>query len=175
MAQGPGGDPPELAARTEVAALTEPRELPPELEVEPRHDPVLEKQGVGSPTPAPAVAPKHSGRPELALSARSVSVRENEGVVSIDIVRSGDMSVPVQISWRTRDGTAHGGDDYASFDRSSESLRAGETRRTLYVPIASDALPEGVEHFYLHLDPEPSGAAVVGIATAQITVIDDDR
>jgi hypothetical protein len=175
MAQGPGGSSPELAARTEVAALAEPRELPPQLDAEPRHDPLLEKQGSDSPTRAQAVAPKSSGRPELALSARSVTAREDEGAVSIDIVRSGDTSVPVHISWRTRDGTAHGGDDYASFGRSSESLRAGETRRTLYIPIASDALPEGVEHFYLHLDPEPSGAAVVGIAMAQITVIDDDR
>jgi hypothetical protein len=112
--------------------------------------------------------------PRVSLSAPSVTAYESQGVVTIAIARDGALTQPVDIIWWTSDGTAHANDDYASFGRRVETLRAGDRVRKLHIPLASDQLPENLEYFYVHLDPGVRGARIGGAATAKISVIDDD-
>ncbi|HZL94191.1 MAG TPA: protein kinase [Vicinamibacterales bacterium] len=121
----------------------------------------------------PAGPTAHS-LPRVSLSAPSLTAYEGQGVVTIAIVRNGALSQPVDIIWWTSDGTAHAGNDYASFGRRVESLRAGDSVRKLQIPLASDQLPENLEYFYVHLDSGVRDPRMVGTATAKISVIDDD-
>ncbi len=109
----------------------------------------------------------------VGLSTKSVTAYENQGMVSIDLIRHGDASRAVDVVWWTSDGTAHAGDDYASFGRRVETLGPGETKRTLYIPLASDALPESVEHFYVHIQAADNDRSR-NITVAEVTILDDD-
>jgi hypothetical protein len=111
----------------------------------------------------------------VSLSAAALTVRENQRVATIDIVRSGPMDRPVEVIWWTADGTASARDDYAAFGRRLETLAAGQAALTLHIPIGADATAEPDEYFYVNLDSKPNGARIGGFANAKITIIDDDR
>lgn len=119
-------------------------------------------------------ASESPARPSLSLSSATLVARESHGGVSIDVVRAGDDSVPIEFVWWTSDDTAVAGDDYASFGRRVETLQAGESMSTLYVPLTHDVLPEPDERFFIHLAIETADAEVGDVSTAQVTIIDDD-
>jgi hypothetical protein len=112
--------------------------------------------------------------PSVTLSTRSVTVYESQVMAAVDVIRSGDSATPIDIVWWTSDGTARAVDDYASFGPRVETLTAGETVHTLYVPLAADAVGESPEHFYVNFDTWPRDAALDGTVTAEIRIIDDD-
>jgi hypothetical protein len=111
----------------------------------------------------------------VSLSAAAVTVRENQAVATIDIVRSGPLDKAVEVIWWTSDGTATAREDYAAFGRRLETFAAGQTVVTLHIPIGADSVPEPDEYFYVNLDSKPNGARISGFANAKITIIDDDR
>jgi hypothetical protein len=111
----------------------------------------------------------------LSLSSSARVARESLGGLSIDVVRGGDTDGEVEFVWWTSEDTARAGEDFASFGRRVERLPAGESKLTLYIPLTSDAVPEPDERFFIHLAAQGPGVALSGIATAQVTLIDDDR
>jgi hypothetical protein len=115
------------------------------------------------------------GATTVSLSAPTVTVRENQSVATIDIVRSGPTDHPVEVIWWTSDGTASARDDYASFGKRLETIPAGKSSITLHIPIGDDKTPEPGEYFYVNLDSKPKGAVIGDIARATVTIIDDDR
>lgn len=126
--------------------------------------------------PSAAAAPAPAdGRPVLSFSRASYVAREGQTVVSVDIVRAGDSTVPAKAVWWTSDGTARAEDDYGGFDKRVETLMPGEMRHTLYIPIVSDAAAEGDESFRVHLGAPAGGARIGSIGSAEVTIIDDDR
>jgi hypothetical protein len=131
------------------------------------------------PAPPPRLGAASNGTdPTVAtvsLSAAALTVRENQRVATIDVVRAGPMDRPVEVIWWTSDGTANARDDYASFGRRLETLAAGQAALTLHIPIGADATAEADEYFYVNLDSRPNGARIGGFANAKVTIIDDDR
>jgi hypothetical protein len=115
------------------------------------------------------------GSTTVSLSAPAITVRENQSVATIDIVRSGPTDHPVEVIWWTSDGTASARDDYASFGKRLETIPAGKSSVTLHIPIGDDKTPEPGEYFYVNLDSKPKGAVVGSIARATVTIVDDDR
>jgi tRNA A-37 threonylcarbamoyl transferase component Bud32 len=132
------------------------------------------RSGAEPPSAAPVPAPA-GGRVALSFSRASYVAREGQTVASVDIVRSGDSTVPVKLVWWTSDGTARAEDDYGGFDKRVETLKPGEMRHTLYIPIVSDATAEGDESFRVHLGVPAAGADIGSIGTAQVTIVDDER
>ena len=78
---------------------------------------------------------------------------------------------PVTINFRTADGTAVAGADYQSVS-GKLTFAAGQTVRTIAVPIAGDRLGETDARFTVRL----SGAknATIGDGTGLVTILDDE-
>ena len=111
-------------------------------------------------------------RGPVGLSVADARAMEGEDktvdfVVSLSRAASG----PVTVAYRTVDGTARAGEDYA---RTGGTLRfaPGETGKTVSVPVLDDLIDEGKETFTLRLD-NASGARIAD-ATAIGTIENSD-
>jgi hypothetical protein len=132
-----------------------------------------------SATPTPA-----SARLELAASGYSVSENETTGVITLQVNRTGDSSSAVTVDYLTSDangatpcqsngnGTASERCDYAT---AAGTLRfaAGETLKTIQIPIINDAYVEPNETFSLTLQ-NFQGASAGTTLTASVTIVDND-
>ena len=120
-------------------------------------------------------APTSAPRRAATLSAQPVTVNENQRVAKVTVVRSGDLRRRLDFVWLTIEATAHAGDDYADFGARIESFGPGEAKRTLSVPLASDAVPELSETFYVRVDVEQeAGQRHDEPTTTAIRIVDDD-
>lgn len=101
-------------------------------------------------------------------------VDENAGLATITVVRIGDDG-PVQVNYAT---SLQPGDtaSVADFTAVSGTLTFanGQTTRTFQVPIVNDMLVEGPETLTLILSNPTGGARLGGIATATLTIRDDE-
>jgi hypothetical protein len=117
------------------------------------------------------------------LSAPSYSASEGAQRMSIIVTRTGDISVAVTANYATSDnsglnacssitGLASARCDYAT---SVGTLRfaAGETSKTILIPIVDDAFAEGAESFTISLS-NPSEASLGTPITAALTITDND-
>jgi len=109
-------------------------------------------------------------RRNATLSAPSITVRENQRVAKIAVIRGGDLTHRLDFVWHTRPGTAHAGDDYADLGAQVESFAPGESKHTLYVPLASDTRSESAETFYVRIEVDGRAEPT----TAEVRIIDDD-
>ncbi|MEI6639727.1 MAG: Calx-beta domain-containing protein, partial [Chlorobium sp.] len=109
-----------------------------------------------------------NGRNDIFLSIDSdIAVNESAGSVTFTITRSGDSAVPASVHYATSDGTAKAAD----YSATSGNLlfAAGETSKTLAVPILDDAILEGSEMFNLALSSPSLGTTITkSFATATI-------
>ncbi len=118
----------------------------------------------------------------LQLSASSYTVGEAIGSAGIVVNRTGNTSGAVTIDFATSDssglnacrsvtGVASSRCDYAT---TIGTLRfaAGETSKTIYIPIVDDNITDGNETFTLTLS-NPSGASLGTTSAATITITDN--
>jgi len=111
--------------------------------------------------------------------------------VSVQVLRSGDVSKAVTVDYKTRDGTATQSTDYIATEGKLE-FKAGETTKEIAITIIDDTAYELDEEFYVELsnvtieqgdsakDTSENGAAtskvVLGrIWTTTVIIIDDDE
>ncbi len=120
--------------------------------------------------------------PAFQFSAASYQVGEADGRVAVSVTRS-DSSAEATVDYASADnsglslcssvtGLASARCDYAT---TVGTLRfaAGETSRTISVPLVDDGLVEGTESFTISLS-NPAAAGSGAITTATITITDDD-
>jgi hypothetical protein len=127
------------------------------------------------PTSAPpsAVPQAADELPVLSFAAAKVTARESQSMVALDIVRtSGDG--PASVVWWTTEGTAHAGEDFASFGRRGETFAPTDNGRRIFIPIVSDSVREATEHFQVHLAARSEGTKIGAVDTVDITLLDDD-
>jgi hypothetical protein len=108
------------------------------------------------------------------VSISDVSITEgNSGVTNaaVTIRLSAASSSPVTVSYATQDGTATAGLDYTATS-GTVTFAAGETVKTILVPIIGDTLYEGNETIRVLLS-SPSGTAIVD-GSGTITILNDD-
>jgi hypothetical protein len=110
--------------------------------------------------------------PSPALAIADVSPTEGGGqaVFTVSLVPSS--AAAVTASWATgASGTAAAGTDYTT-SSGTLSFAAGETSKTITVPLLDDGLDEAGETFFVNL----SGVAGATVADAQArsTIVDDD-
>jgi hypothetical protein len=96
------------------------------------------------------------------------SVREEDGQAFFDVTLSSPVNVTVTVDYTTSDGSAAAGSDYTAVSGTLTFL-PGQTQHQIAVNVASDALPEGIEQFFVQLS-NPVGAPLVagGQATGVI-------
>jgi len=111
------------------------------------------------------------GPPAVETAVRVINTAVEEPVSGLrqarfDVTLSAATSLPVDLSLTTIDGTAVAGSDYVP-QTFHLQFAAGETRKTVYVPVIGDGVTEGTEWFFLAqtLDANPSfvtpGAAII--------------
>jgi Zn-dependent metalloprotease len=110
----------------------------------------------------------------LALSAASYSVSEAGPTASVTITRSRNTLSSASVHFATADGTATAGSDYTPVSQ-DVSFAAGETSKTVDIPIIDDSLVEGNETVSLALSSPSAEARLGSPSTATLTIIDNDR
>src|SRR6185369_17237116 len=101
------------------------------------------------------------------------TVQENAGSVQIRVLRGGNTANAASVSYGTTpDGTATAGSDYTATTGKLE-FAAGETEKTITVPILDDNLTEPQETFGVALSTT-TGTAGANILTHIVTIVDND-
>ena len=129
----------------------------------------------------PPIDPVRAGATATILDDDGPAVRVADVTVAEGDAGTGDATFtvtlddpspqPVTLTYATANGTAAGGPDYTPASGAVE-LAAGETSRTVTVPVAGDTANEGDEDFFLSLGSP--GHATIGNGTARAVVTDDD-
>lgn len=125
--------------------------------------------------------------PSLQLSATTYSQTEGNVSVDVTVTRTGDASGVATIDYRTSDdfvslganpdcstanGIALARCDYLLIS-GTLTFAAGETSKTISVPVVDDAYPEGIEHFVISVS-SPKGA-LLGSMTSAVVYINDNE
>ncbi len=110
----------------------------------------------------------------IQLSAGSYTVGEAAGSVVVTIMRVGtSLAGNVSVSYATGNGSALSGLDYTA-RAGVLTFNAGETSKTVSIPILNDTLVEPDESFTFTLSNPTGGASLVTPASATITIKSDD-
>eukprot|EP00746_Dinoflagellata_sp_MGD_P168488 gnl/MRDRNA2_/MRDRNA2_99985_c0_seq1.p1 gnl/MRDRNA2_/MRDRNA2_99985_c0~~gnl/MRDRNA2_/MRDRNA2_99985_c0_seq1.p1 ORF type:complete len:849 (-),score=184.90 gnl/MRDRNA2_/MRDRNA2_99985_c0_seq1:9-2555(-) len=111
--------------------------------------------------------------------AAKYAVLESCAKMSVSIVRDGDVSAAVTVKYKSRDGTAHAGQDYTPVE-GEITFAPTETRKDIEITIIEDKVFEEDEWFYVDLfDVKASnfdgGIVKIGsIKTTEVLIVDDD-
>jgi hypothetical protein len=116
------------------------------------------------------------------LASPVYEVDESDGTATVTVTLSHAVDADVTVAYTTADGTATAGSDYAATSGTLTFLGnlskggAGETSKTIPIPILQDADAEDAETLTFSLsDPAPEGSSVMGApAAATLTIADDD-
>lgn len=116
--------------------------------------------------------------PLTLLPLPSLSILRTEGVegsspgnLYFSVVRNGDPSRSVTVSYTTSDLTAQAGSDYVA-KSGALTFYSGEVRKEDYVVVLGDSVEESTESFRLSLT-NPQGATLA-VGSADATIVDDD-
>lgn len=134
----------------------------------------------GSPNPRNTSSPVTPCGAVVSLNAATFNANENVGSVSVGVTRSGDTSAAATVDYLTTDsgsatcsvvnGQASSRCDYIT-TLGKLNFAAGETSKTILIPIIDDVYTEGGESFQLTLS-NPTGASLGATSAATITVND---
>jgi len=110
----------------------------------------------------------------LAFANGAYTVEEESATAALTVIRSGLASGAVSIDYATTDGTASAGSDYEA-TAGTLTFAAGETTKTINVPILTDGQQEGAENFLVTLANAAGGDVIGEPATALVTILADPQ
>jgi len=105
-------------------------------------------------------------------SAAAYSTTERSGGVLVTITRSGGTASGVTVNYAMSDGTATAGLDYVATS-GTVVFDAGETAKTIWIPVLADATLEATETIVLTLS-DPTGGAALGAQSSAVVFIVDE-
>lgn len=126
-----------------------------------------------------------AGTSAVQIEAMNYRAAENVGGVTINVARLGDATRAANITYTTSDdagvvncavmsGKASARCDYTAMS-GAINFAAGETRKTITVPVVDDAHVEGAESFFVALaSPHFAGADLGAVARIAVTIEDND-
>ncbi len=122
------------------------------------------------------VTSQSSDDPNIGSAAKlsvpsTASIAETGGSISITVTRDGVTTTAVTVSYATANGTATAGSDFTQTS-GTLSFAAGETTKTITIPILSDSVAESAETFTLVLSGASAGANIT-TSTTTITISAD--
>merc|ERR1711997_1240717 len=133
---------------------------------------------------------KEDGVMRIFFDPPHYTVMENIGTFDVTIVREGgDLSLPVQVDYKTEDGTACSPDDYSGV-AGTLTFGPGETEKKVELSVEDDDMFEEDEHFYIRVSnprrkdgipiPDIEGEMVPSLQLgiphmSTIMILDDDH
>lgn len=112
-----------------------------------------------------------SNRFEFGLAQHDVA--ESASSLSVEAVRSGNLSGSATVEVVTLNGTALSGQDFLAATNTL-GFAPGETRRLVPVTLLDDAASEGTERFLVGLRRPQAGTALGPRSTMTVTIQDDE-
>lgn len=109
----------------------------------------------------------------FAFAVTNVSLLEANTVLTFEVRRRGDASVPASVTIFTQDGTATAGADYLPLN-TNLTFVAGEWSKTVSVAILDDAVVEATEQFSLRLTNATGGFSLGQPSTVTISIQNND-
>jgi hypothetical protein len=117
------------------------------------------------------------------LTGSTFSLRENDKKATVTISRSGNTASAASVNYATTDtaglnechvttGIASSRCDYATTIGTAQ-FAAGETSKTIFIPVVNDGYAEGSETFSIALS-NPVGATLGSFQTANVTIQDNE-
>ncbi|HST16386.1 MAG TPA: Calx-beta domain-containing protein [Gaiellaceae bacterium] len=106
------------------------------------------------------------------LSVADASVSEAAGSVQAVVTLTPAATGTVTVKYATADGTAKAGADYSAVS-GTLTFTAGQTSKTVAIPVADDNIVEANRAFTFTLSA-PTGGATLGHASATMTIRNDD-
>jgi len=122
------------------------------------------------PKPQPQPEPTPPAQPNVNISINDITVNEATGTATLTVTLSKASSGAVTVDYATAYGTATSG-DYTSTN-ATLTFAAGETSKTIEVPITNDDIYEVSETLYVNLS-NPTGGATIAKDQGTITIKDD--
>ena len=132
-------------------------------------------RAVVSATPGTVTITDDDGTPPgVKLDAATYSVGEEQVVLHVRVIRTGDIRQEASVEYATSDGTASERSDYTTA-RGRLNFAAGEHTKTISVLVTDDRFdePEPAETFQLTLS-DATGATPVEPSAATVTLFDND-
>ena len=115
-----------------------------------------------------------SGPGRLNVSPDAITVDEDAGTVSIDVVRSGGRDGEVTVEYVTADGTGVDTLDYQG-GIGTITFVDGDSVETIEIPIIDDLDDELDEYFTVALQNATGGATLGTETTTTVTILDNDE
>lgn len=119
----------------------------------------------------------------VALGANGVGVGEGEGRANLTVTRTGNTSASATVGYATSDSSGSNGCNVMNGNASSRcdystaigrvTFAAGETSKTISIPIVDDSYAEGSETFTVSLI-DPTGSSLGPPTTTTITINDNE-
>ena len=109
----------------------------------------------------------------LRLESNNIRVGEDRKTARVEVLREKGSDGRISINYRTISGSATANEDYLP-QVGTLTFAAGETRKTIEIPLIGDQITEGDEQFAIALESPSGGATLLAPRTAQITLLDDD-
>jgi Ca2+-binding RTX toxin-like protein len=107
------------------------------------------------------------------LAEVAYTVSESAGAFTITLTRTGDLADAAAVRYATAPGTATAPADYPA-TAGTVIFNAGESSKTITIPVVNDAAEEADESFTVTLS-SPQEALLGTNVTATLTIIDDDH
>ncbi len=108
-------------------------------------------------------------RPLLSFESQSYTTTEDAGSVTIRVLRSGDLNPVVSV------GFFIGGSTATVSSNGVLTFFAGDTTKTITVPIIDDDVWDGDRQVYISLSNATNGAGIVGTSSVPLTVKDNEQ
>jgi Ca2+-binding RTX toxin-like protein len=114
-------------------------------------------------------------KPTISIQNASVT----EGAIgkmnaALQVNLSTTSNLPVTVSYKTVNGTAKSPSDYTATS-GKLTFAAGETSKTILVPIVDDKIAEASEQFRVTLSSAKNATLATGKSTAKVTILDNDK
>ncbi len=110
--------------------------------------------------------------PQISFSQPVYAALEGGGSTTITVSRT-NPSVPVSVNYSTSTDTATAGVDFTSTS-GTLNFGAGVISLTFQVPILDPGISGGTRSFNVNLSNPHGGGATLDLATAQVTILDND-
>ncbi|NJN66946.1 MAG: hypothetical protein HC884_09620 [Chloroflexaceae bacterium] len=130
---------------------------------------------LGTPVRATLTIADNDGPPAgiLHLDAAAYEVSEAAGSIRLKVQRTSGSAGSVTVRYDTFDGSAAAGSDYTAAS-GTLTFAAGETSRSIVVPVRNDPMVEGNENLLIVLSNVTGGASLGSRSLAVLTILDDD-
>lgn len=112
--------------------------------------------------------------PTVQFSGAAYAAGENAGTAAVTINRTGNTGSASTVSFATNTaGSASAGSDFTAVAATTVTFAAGETTKTVSIPVADDTAVEDPETIGVAITG-PTGASLGAPNTATVTVFDND-